>query len=56
MRSQVDSLNDLLFRRMNALVAKYSLVEWFARQGNKISLELPNLAVSFNRYLGHVTG
>jgi endonuclease YncB( thermonuclease family) len=53
---QVHQIDDLLFRRMNALVAKYALIEWMASQGNRFRLELPNLTTSFNRYLGHVTG
>jgi hypothetical protein len=49
----VTRIDDLWFRRINALVAKYALIE--ALEGNQwnVMLDIPNLRPSFSRILAH---
>lgn len=56
LRQQVLDIDDLWFRRMNALVAKYALVEWIESNQQRVQIEIPDLLPSFGRILAHVRG
>lgn len=52
-KKDVTKIDDLWFRRINALTAKYALIEALEANDWNVTLDIPNLRPSFQRILAH---